>query len=90
MQTAIDCKPRATPRLRTQHDLIVHNLKLHGYAEVPGASSRYTVLYKEGSSVSWAWVGRAGAIRFSGTKRVDSSRPATERTRAILLKQPSN
>lgn len=69
----------------TQHDLIVANLKAKGYVEVPDASSRYTVLHKEGSSAAWFWVGRGGAARFNGVKRIDGSRPVSRKTKAVLI-----
>lgn len=69
----------------TQHDLIVANLKALGFEVQVGASSRYTVLHKEGSSAGWFWVGKNGAIRYNGVKRLDGAIPAGKRTRDRLL-----
>jgi hypothetical protein len=72
---------------KTIAQTIIDALVARGYTVVAERSrtSKYTVLHKEGSSACWVWVGAAGAARFSGVKRFDSSIPFGDRTRAALL-----
>lgn len=67
---------------------LIAALQHRGYAVVQtrDRQHKYTLLHKPGSaSCAWVWVGRNGACRFGGVKRLDASVPFSDRSRAILL-----
>lgn len=70
---------------KTIAQTIIEALQARGFAIVPDASRKYTLLFKTGSSVTWVWVGRNGAARFANLKRFDASVPFSDRSRSILL-----
>lgn len=72
----------------TIEQTLIAALQERGYTIVQARDRLHkrTLLYKPGSaSCAFVWVGRNGAARFNGVKRVDGSIPFSDRSRAILL-----
>lgn len=72
----------------TIEQTLISSLQARGYViEQPrDRLHKYTLLHKPGSaSCAFVWVGRNGACRYNGMKRVDGSIPFSDRSRAILL-----
>lgn len=72
----------------TIEQTLIAALQMRGYAVVQlrDRQHKYTVMHKPGSaSCAWVWVGKNGACRFNGVKRLDGSIPFSDRSRAVLL-----
>lgn len=64
----------------TQKEILTAELKKRGWTEVPGKSSKYAALTKEGAA--FFYVGKAGALRYGLT--IAQSVPAPKQ-KAMLL-----
>lgn len=69
---------------KTLREKYIAGLLALGYVRVDSRSSKFEVFAKKDSSMFF-FVGKAGSLRFSGVKRVDSSVPASDRTKAVVI-----
>jgi len=56
-----------------------------GYVLTPSTSKKYHLYCKEGSSAAFFWLGKAGAVRYSNIRRIDTSVPAAYITKARIV-----
>lgn len=70
---------------KTLREKYIAGLLALGYARIDSLSSKFEVFAKPGSPVPFFFVGKSGSLRFSTLKRVDSSVPASVRTKAMII-----
>lgn len=62
-------------------------LQAIGYVEAHTVSRKYRLFEKPGASPTYFWLGKAGAVRYSSLKRIDTSIAASDRTKANILRR---
>lgn len=70
---------------KTLREKYIAGLLALGYVAVASQSSKFEVFTKVGASPTFFFVGKAGSVRFSSVKRVDSSVPASNATKAKII-----
>ena len=70
---------------KTLREKYIAGLLALGYVRVDSRSSKFEVFAKPGTPVPFFFVGKAGSLRFSNVKRVDSSVRASDRTKARII-----
>lgn len=70
---------------KTLREKYIAGLLALGFAPVDSLSSKFEVFTKSGSPATFFFVGKSGSLRFSSLKRVDSSIPASDRTKAMVI-----
>lgn len=70
---------------KTLREKYIAGLLVLGYLKVASASSKFEVFAKPDSAVPFFFVGKSSSLRFSTLKRVDSSVPASDRTKAMII-----
>jgi hypothetical protein len=71
----------------TLRDRYALGLSAFGYQREETASKKYWLYVKRGASPTYFWLGKAGAVRYSSIRRIDTSVAATDKTRATILKK---
>lgn len=69
---------------KTLREKYISGLLALGYVRVDSRSSKFEVFTKKVSSMFY-FVGKAGSLRFSNFKRVDSSIPASDSTKSMII-----
>ena len=69
---------------KTLREKYIAGLLALGYVRVDSRSSKFEVFANSNSSMFF-FVGKAGSLRFSDVKRVDSSVPANDRTKTVVI-----
>lgn len=71
---------------KTLREKYIAGLLALGYAQIDSRSSKFEVFAKPGTPVPFFFfVGKSGSLRFSSQKRIDSSVPASDRTKAMVI-----
>jgi hypothetical protein len=70
---------------KTLREKYIAGLLALGYARIDSLSSKFEVFTKAGSSATFFFVGKSGSLRFSTVRRVDSSVPASDRTKIAII-----
>lgn len=70
---------------KTLREKYIAGLLALGYAQIDSRSSKFEVFAKPGTPATFFFVGKSGSLRFSDVRRVDSSIPASDRTKAMVI-----
>ncbi len=70
---------------KTLREKYIAGLLVLGYVQIDTLSSKFEVFAKPNSPVPFFFVGKSGSLRFSTLKRVDSSIPASDLTKAMVI-----
>lgn len=70
---------------KTLREQYIAGLLVLGYDQIDSLSSKFEVFAKPNSPVPFFFVGKSGSLRFSILKRVDSSIPASARTKIMVI-----
>ena len=70
--------------MKTLREKYIAGLLALGYHKIASASSKFEVFANNASSMFF-FVGKAGSLRFSNAKRVDSSVPVSARTKTMII-----
>ncbi len=70
---------------KTLREKYIAGLLVLGYVQIDTLSSKFEVFAKPNSPVPFFFVGKSGSLRFSILQRVDSSIPASTRTKVMVI-----
>ena len=71
---------------KTLREKYIAGLLALGYFKAASASSKFEIYANPDSAAPFFFfVGKSGSLRFSSQKRIDSSVPASDRTKAMVI-----
>lgn len=70
---------------KTLREKYIAGLLALGYFKAASASSKFEIYTNPDSAAPFFFVGKSGSLRFSSQKRIDSSVPASDRTKAMVI-----